>query len=149
MPTDQEQQQQFEQLKHQWEQQHPGQQFDPQQVIQQLQQFEQMQQQQYSGLSAGDIRSQSQFDSAFSEQMFGDTAQREITQAYWQQAEETIRAARRVAEIYALSVMTNGLVQKIVPQVTRTVTPIVTQQVVQQIQQNPQLLKQAVQQASR
>jgi hypothetical protein len=153
MPTQQEQEQ-YEQLRQQWEQQHPGQPFDAKQVLHQAQQYEQLQQQQpHSGSTSGigDIRSQSQFDTAFSEQMFGDSAQREITQAYWQQAEETIRDARRISEVYALSVMSHQLVQKVtqavVPQLTRTVTPIVTQQVVQQLQQNPQLLKPVVQQA--
>jgi len=158
MPTAQDQQQQqeqFQQFRTLWEQQNPGQQFDPNLVIQQLQQVQQLQQQHGTSFGAGgfasDPRSQGQFDSIFSEQMFGDSATREMTQAYWQQAEESIRTARRISEIYALSVLQAGLVNKVsqavVPQVARTLTPIITQQVLQTLQSSPQMLRPVVQQA--
>lgn len=127
---------------------------EQQQRLQQ-EQYQQWQQQQEQFGQQG--RSQSQYDSLFGEQMFGDAATREVHQQYWQNAEETIRLARRVSEVYTMSLMHQHLVQKVsqavIPQITQFLTPTitqqVTQQVIQQLQQNPQLIRSAVQQASR
>lgn len=138
------------------------QQREQEQQQQQFQQWQQLQEQFGGGQQFGQQpRSQSQYDSLFGEQMFGDAATREVHQQYWTQAEETLRQARRVSEIYTMSLMHQHLVQKVsqavIPQITQyltptltqQITPVITQQVIQQLQQNPQLLKQAVQQASR
>lgn len=120
---------------------------------QQEQQRQQWEQQQSQQAQSGHSLTQSQFDSMFGEQMFGDAATREVHQQYWQNAEETLRQARRVSEIYTMSLFQHSLIQKVssqvVPVITQQLTPIITQQVLQQFQQNPQLLKQAVQQAQR
>lgn len=144
-----------------WQQQYPGQIFDPSQVAQ---------------LFQGQSSSPSQFGSAsYSEHAFSEAASREVHQQYWQQAEETLRSARRISEIYSMSMMKSHLVQSVsasvVPQLAQSLTQIITQQVTQQVisqlssnpqisqqlaqqvasqfSQNPQLIRSAVQQAQR
>ena len=89
-------------------------------------------------------RSQTQFDNIFGEQVFGDTATREVAQAYWAQAEDTLRQARRISEIYAMSLMQQHLIHKVsqvvVPQITQQVAPLISQQVKQVKQQVKQEL---------
>lgn len=129
----------------------PDTQQQEQERLQQEQQRQQEWQQQQQQTQSGQSLTQSQFDSMFGEQMFGDAATREVHQQYWQNAEETLRQARRVSEIYTMSLMQQSLIHKVstqvVPVITQQLTPIITQQVVQQFQQNPQLLKQAIQAA--
>lgn len=141
MATDTQEQQQHQE-RQQWEQQHPGQPYPGDFAqVQQPQQYE--------------LRSQGQFDSAFGEQVFSDSATREVAQAYWSQAEDTLRQARRISEIYAMSLMQQSLVSKIssvvVPHLTQQLRPQltrdITQQVIAQLQANPSLIKPAVQQA--
>lgn len=127
MPDTQEQQRE-QQQRQQWEQQNPGQTWDP------------------ALYGQTPDRSQVQIDSLFSEQMFGDTATREVVAQYFANAEDTLRSARRISEIYSMSLMKHHLItqvsQAVIPQLVPILTRTVTQQVVQQFQQNPQLLQQ-------
>ena len=84
------------------------------------QQDKQEQQQSYPG----DISSQ-QFDQMFSGQS---DAARDAVQAYFDLAEQTLRTARRVSEVWTISLMRDQLVKD------------TTKQVIAHLQQNPQLI---------
>jgi hypothetical protein len=88
------------------------------------QQDKQQEQGQQQQSYPGDITSQ-QFEQMFTQQP---DAARDAVQAYFDLAEQTLRTARRVSEVWTISLMKQQLVSE------------VSSQVIRHLQQNPQLI---------
>src|SRR5881628_324115 len=84
----------------------------------------------------GDSRSQTQFDSSFFEQMGGPAGvapsslgydiTTQVVQSYFDNIESTTRQARRMADLWAQSL----ILQQTTSQIARTVAPVVAKQVI-------------------
>lgn len=98
------------------------------------------QEQQYQ---QGEDRSQTAFDSSFFEQMgapagaspssLGYDITTQVVQSYFDQIESTTRQARRMADLWAQSL----ILQQTTSQIARAVAPVVAKQVVEHLKQNP------------
>lgn len=91
----------------------------------------------------GDDRSQTAFDSSFFEQMgapagaspssLGYDITTQVVQSYFDQIESTTRQARRMADLWAQSL----ILQQTTSQIARVVAPVVAKQVIEHLKQNP------------